>query len=33
MKLGDGAIDPRGEAEVVCVDDEAGGHEIGGKHL
>ncbi len=26
MELGDGAIDARGEAEVVCVDDEAGRH-------
>jgi hypothetical protein len=26
MELGDGAIDARGEAEVVRVDDEARGH-------
>lgn len=29
VKLGDGAVDARGEAEVVCVDDEAG-HECVG---
>ena len=26
VKLGDGPVDAGGEAEVVCVDDEAGGH-------
>jgi hypothetical protein len=29
VELGDGAVDAAGEAEVVCVDDEAGGHEQG----
>jgi hypothetical protein len=28
VKLDDGAIDAGGEAEVVCVDDEAGGHDF-----
>jgi hypothetical protein len=29
VELKDGEIDARGEAEVVCVDDEAGGHDFG----
>ena len=29
MELGDGTIDAGCEAEVVCVDDEAGGHYFG----
>jgi len=33
VELGDGAVDARGEAEVVCVDDEAGGHEIDGSPI
>ena len=29
VKLGNGAVDARGEAEVVCVDDEAGHEWVG----
>ena len=29
VKFDDGTIDAGGEAEVVCVDDEAGGHDFG----